>query len=109
MARKTRVSLIRGMMVAVVTKGLTVPSMQYLVGPIFTPSTPTMTVTHAATTASHKPAKKVTIHGFLSNTARVRKKKRRDVDVTERKKRTPKLFSSLKHVLTGAAGGESEH
>ena len=68
-----------------------------------------MTVKHAATTASHKAAKKATIHGLLSNTARVRMKKRRDVDVTEKKKRTPKLFSSWKHVLTGAAVGESDH
>ena len=68
--------------------------MQYLVDPIFIPSTPIMTVKHAATTANHKAAKNATINGFVSNTARVRKKKRRYVDVTEKKKRTPKLFSS---------------
>jgi hypothetical protein len=109
MAKKTRVSLMRGMMVAVVTKGFTDPSIQYLVDPMFTPVTPTITVKHAATTASHKIAKNATIHGFLSNTARVRKKKRRDVDVTEKKKRMAKLFSSWEHLLTGAAEGESEY
>ena len=105
MAKKTRVSLTRGMMAAVVTKGFTDPWTQYLVDPMFAPVTPTMTVKHAATTASHKIAKNATIHGSLSNTARVRKKKRRDVDVTERKKRMPKLWSSWAHLLIGATEG----
>jgi hypothetical protein len=109
MAKKTKVSLMRGMMAAVVTKGFTDPSIQYLVDPMFTPLTPMMTVKHAPTTASHKIAKNATIHGFLSNTARVRKKKRRDVDVTAKKKRMPTLLSSWEHLLTGATEGESEY
>jgi hypothetical protein len=42
----------------------------------------TMKAKHPPRTASHKPVKKATTHGYESNTARVRKKKRRDVNTT---------------------------
>ena len=86
MATKTRVSFIRGMMVAANKKGWTTELRQFAVasstvGFIGTGlKTSTMKDKHPPRTASHKPAKKAIIHGSLLNTARVRRKKRRDVN-----------------------------
>jgi hypothetical protein len=88
MARKTRVSFIRGMTNAATVKDLTVATMQIIedVGTIFVIGTGSKlsikTDKHTPRTASHKHAKKATTHGYVLYTARVRKKKRRDVDVT---------------------------
>ena len=85
MARKTRVSFIRGMIVDAATKGSMpgliqsgIPDADSGIGSYIL----TMRATHPPRTASHKPAKKATIHGYALNTARVRKKKRRDVNMT---------------------------
>jgi hypothetical protein len=87
MAKKTRVSLIRGMMVAAATKGL-MPELIQVIGVVFDAGfictgskISTMKAKHPPTgrTASHEPAKKATTHGYVLNMARVRKKKRRDV------------------------------
>ena len=109
MARKTRVSWTKGKTITIFTYNLIGFSMQYFVDPTFVESPPTMTSTHVATTDSHNPPKKATIHGFLSNTARIRKKKRRDVEGTQRQKRMLVNFKSKKHELTGAAEAELDH
>ena len=82
MARKTRVSFNMEMMVNVVIKGLTTllrqVALEFFEGSIRSP--PTMKAKEPPRTASHEQAKKATTHGFLSNTARMRRKKRRDVN-----------------------------
>ena len=85
MARKTRVSFIRGMIVDAATKG-SMPGLIHI-GIFHSESGVgsnilTMKATHPPRTASHKPAKKATTHGCTLNTARVRKKKRREVNTT---------------------------
>ena len=47
---------------------------------------------------SHKPAKKATTQGYAFNTARVRKKKRRDENMRVALKKVAVSFSSLMHV-----------
>ena len=82
MAKKTRVSFIRGMMVVTAAKRL-MPDLIQIVDAEFTGTgskISTMKAKHPPRIASHKPAKKATTHGFLLNMARVRKKKRRDVN-----------------------------
>ena len=85
MARKTIVSFIRGIIVAIAAKGL-MPELRQIVVVFDTGFTgtglkaSTMKAKHPPRTASHKPAKKAITHGFLIKTARVRKKKRRDVN-----------------------------
>ena len=84
MARKTRVSFIRGIMVAVAIKGLT-PELRHVSVEFNVGSTrveATMKVKDPPRTASHEHAKKATTHGFLLNAARMRKKKRREVNTT---------------------------
>ena len=102
MARKTRVSFIRGMMIDAAIKGL-VPSLVQI-GVVFDAGftdtgrkISTMKGKHPPRTPSHKPAKKTITHGYVLNTARVRKKKRRDVNtiVAEEKKTTS--LSSMTH------------
>jgi hypothetical protein len=85
MATKIRVSFIREMMVAATKKGWTTELRQFAVVSVagFNGTgieTSTMKAKHPPRTASHKPAKKATIHLLLLNTARVRRKKRRDVN-----------------------------
>ena len=86
MARKTKVSFIRGMIVAAVTKGV-MPGLIHI-GEFVAGSTAggskikAMKAKHPPRTASHKPAKKATTNGYVLNIARVRKKKRRDVKTT---------------------------
>ena len=89
MTKKTRVSFIKGMMVTAATKGLR-PELKQIAdvtafdaaGSTGIGSKPsTIRAKHPPRTASHKAAKKaVSIHGSLLNTARVRKKKRKDVN-----------------------------
>ena len=82
MARKTRVSFIMEMMVDAVRKGLTSllrqVALEFNEVSICTPLT--MKDKELPRIASHEQAKKATTHGFLSNTARMRRKKRRDVN-----------------------------
>ena len=83
MARKTRVSFIRGMMVVAAIREL-MSDLRQIFDAESTGTgikTSTTKAKHTPRTASHKPAKKATTHGFLLNMARVRKKKRRDVNV----------------------------
>ena len=68
-------------MAAVAAKGLTYPVVQYLVGGICTSLVPKIHIKLPARTASHELVKKAIIHGSLSNIARSRKKKSRDVDM----------------------------
>jgi len=86
MARKTRVSLTRGMIVAAAARGLTPMLAEHPSGVMCVVGEANLIVgaKHPATTASHEPAKIATIHGFCSNTARTRRKKRRDVNVIVR-------------------------
>ena len=80
MARKIRVSFIRGMMVTAARIGLMPGLIQNGVFSGTGKKISTMKAKHPPRTASHKPAKKATTHVYVLNTARVRKKKRRDVD-----------------------------
>ena len=85
MARKTRVSFIKGMMVVNAIKG---PMPELRQTPVVFAAevagiglkTSAMRAKHEPRTACHKAAKKAVTHEFLVNTARVRKKKRRDVN-----------------------------
>ena len=63
---------------------------------------------HPPRTASHKPAKKATIHWFLLNTARVRKKKRRDVNVTAVEKKMTTVLPSVRQMRGGIIAGEKK-
>lgn len=100
MAMKARVSLIRGMIVATATYGLV-----FLLWAQNIPHA-TMNATQEPRTTSHKPAKKATIHGSRLNIARVRKKKRRDVDMIVRpKKMAISVLTSPWHV-TAPVGAE---
>ena len=58
----------------------------------------TMKAKHPPRTASHKPAKKATTHGYVLNTARVRKKKRRDVNTTVATEKQTTSLSSMTHM-----------
>ena len=103
MARKTRVSFIKGMMVTVATKGLKPESRQSSIASesgftINGSKASTMRAKHPPRTASHKPAKKAVTHGFLLNMARVRKKKRRDVNTRTAHKKTTTILSRRPHV-----------
>ena len=49
-------------------------------------------------TATHKTAKNATTHGYVLNTARVRKKKRRDVNETVAEEKVTTNLSSKTHV-----------
>ena len=85
MARKTRVSFIKGMMVVNAIKGPMPGLRQTAVDfaaevTVIGLKTSLMRAKHEPRTASHKAAKKAVTHGFLVNTARVRRKKRRDVN-----------------------------
>ena len=85
MARKTKVSFIREVIIAAATKELMFVLIQIGVAldGEFTGTgskISTMKAKHPPRTASHKPAKKATTHEYVLNTARVRKKKRRDVN-----------------------------
>ena len=102
MVRKTRVSFIKGMMVTVATKGLKSETRQILVVlesgfTIIGSKASTMRAKHPPRTASHKPAKKAVIRGFLLNMARVRKKKRRDVNTRTVQKKTMTSLSMKSH------------
>ena len=81
MARKTGVSFVVGMMVDAVIKGLNdllrQVALEFFVVSIRIAAM--MKVNEPPRTASHEQAKKATTHGFPSNTARTRRKKRRDV------------------------------
>jgi hypothetical protein len=110
MARKTRVSFIKGMMVIVVAKGMRSESRQFT--GVFDAAgftgiglkALTIRAKHPPRTVSHKPAKKAVTHGFLLNTARVRKKKRRDVKTrVAPDKVTPSLLSMTHIEFEGAA------
>jgi len=81
-ARNTRVSLMRGTMVAALTYPFTSPVKQYFVGPMLVPVMPWVVVRHAPTTASHVNPKKATTRRLLLNTALTRKKKRRLLEET---------------------------
>ena len=84
---KTRVSFIKEMIIAAATKGLMLELIQ--MGVVFSSdlgsiigsgsNISTMKAKHPPRTANHKPAKKAIIHGYVLNTARVRKKNRREV------------------------------
>ena len=103
MARKTRVSFIKGMMIDATIKGLVPLLIQ--IGILFDVGFTdtgrkilTMKAKHPPRTASHKPAKKATTHGYVLNTARVRKKKRRDVNTTVAPEKQATSLSSMTHV-----------
>ena len=105
MARKTRVSFIKGMMVTAATKELKPESRQILIvlESAFTTigsKASTMRAKHPPRTASHKPAKNAVTHGFPLNMARVRKKKRRDVNTRTAHKKTTTSLSMKSHVKT---------
>jgi hypothetical protein len=104
MARKTRVSFTREMMVAAAIKGLTTGLRQvaseFNAGFIRTEST--MKANDPPRTASHEPAKKATTHGFLLNTARARRKKRRELNTTTVQYRIITSLSSLIHIGLGS-------
>ena len=53
---------------------------------------------HPPRTANHKPAKKATTHGYKIRTARVRKKKRREVNTTVAQKKTTANLLSMIHI-----------
>ena len=57
-----------------------------------------MKAKHPPRTASHKPAKIAVAHAFLLNAARVRKKKRRDVDTRTAQKKTIASLLRMTHV-----------
>ena len=100
MAKKTRVSFIREMIIVAIRKGLSSGSRQ--VSSEFNPlslfTEETIKANDPPRTASHEQAKKATTHGFLLNTARVRRKKRRDVNTTTAQSRIISRISSLIHV-----------
>ena len=54
-----------------------------------------MKAKHPPRTATHKPAKNATTHGYVLNTARVRKKKRRDVNTTVAEEKMTTNLSSM--------------
>ena len=101
MAKKTRVSFIRGMMVATDTKG-SIPGL-IQIGEFDAGSTcigtkiSTINATYPPRTANHKPAKNATTLGYALNTARVRKKKRRDVNTTAVQQKVTTSLSSMMH------------
>ena len=88
MARKTKLSFIRGMIVAAATKRLmaelTQSGVVYDAGctDIAGSKIKMMKAKHPPRTDIHKNAKKPITNGYVLNTARVRKKKRRDVNMT---------------------------
>ena len=89
-------------MVTVAAKGLMPESIQSwgVFVTVFTGTgvkTSTMRAIHPPRTASHKNAKKVVTHGFLLNTARVRKRKRRDVNTRTTQKKTTASLLSMTH------------
>jgi hypothetical protein len=86
-------SWIRGVMTPPTVKSLTPPKVQYGVGPIFTLSIPGIVVRHPARRPSHKTPKKATANGFIPNTARARKKKRRAVDGRAKENSTDTAFA----------------
>ena len=100
MAKKTRVSFIREMIIVAIRKGLSSGSRQvsfeFHALSLFTEET--IKANDPPRTASHEQAKKATTHGFLLNTARVRRKKRRDVNTTTAQSRIISRISSLIHV-----------
>ena len=48
--------------------------------------------------ATHKPAKNATTHGYVLNTARVRKKKRREVNMIVAEEKVITNLSSMIHI-----------
>ena len=52
---------------------------------------------HPPRTDTHKPAKNATTDGYVLNTARVRKKKRRDVNTTLAEEKMITNLSSMTH------------
>lgn len=109
MARKVRVSLIRGIMVAAAAKGLMFSLIQnawvFGVG-LGASKTSTTKAKHPPRTASHKLAKKATIHRFPLNTTRVRKKKRRDVSTTAVEKKMTTVLPSMRQMRGGIIAEE---
>ena len=98
-------------MVAAATKGLMFSLIQNLNARVFgtgfgASKTSTMKAKHPPRTASHEHAKKVTIHLFLLNTARVRKKKRRDVNTTAAEKKMTTVLPSTLQVRVGSNAWE---
>ena len=59
-------------------------------------------------TATHKPAKKAITRGYVLNTARVRKKKRRDVNTTVAEEKVTTNLSSMTHVESDDTIAEEE-
>ena len=67
-----------------------------------------MKAKHPPRTASQKPAKKAIIHRLLLNMARVRMKKRRDVDAITEQKRTTTVLPSLMHAKPECIADENQ-
>lgn len=110
MAMKTRESLIRGIMVAAATKGLIFSLMQntacaFCAG-FGASKTSTIKAKDPPRTANHKTAKKATTDWFLSNMARVRKKKRRDVNTTAVEKKMTTVLPSMTQTGVGIIAEE---
>ena len=97
MARKTRLSFIRGMMVDTATSLLMPGFIQNGGFPGIGSAILAMKAKFPPRTANHKPAKKATTHGYVLNMARVRKKKRRDVNMTVAEKKTASSLSNMTH------------
>ena len=79
MASRTNVSLTNETVTATTANGSTLLVAQYLVGPMFITKIARGTVSAAPRTASHIKLKNQTTYLLPLNTARTRKKKRRDV------------------------------
>ena len=96
-------------MVAAATKGLMVELIHDAGSTGSGSKISTIKAKHPPRTANHKIAKKATTHGYKIRTARVRKKKRREVNTTvEQKKTTANLLSTIHIELESIAEEKSE-
>ena len=100
MARKIRVSFIRGVMVVAAIYGAMPVFSQTafaFVGSGFS-KIKTMKAKHSPRIDSHKTAKKAITRGFVLNTARTRKKKRRDVNARAAQSKVTTIFVRMTHI-----------
>ena len=108
MARKTRLSFIRGMIVITATS-LLIPGFTQNNGfPDIGSKILTRKAKYPPKTASNKPTKKAIAHGYVLNTARVRKKKRRDVNMTVAEKRKAVSLSDMTQTEVETVAEENE-
>lgn len=95
MARRTRVSFTAEATMPAELKGLTSALIQRFVGPMCFPSIANGTVIHPPSTANHTTPNSPTTIFWSAKTARMRRKKRNDVEGTATAKQTPNAISRV--------------